>query len=305
MYWRNLMFMKWKSLQLFIIAGALLLMTACASAEEDSKSKTASTGEKVEYEIVGIEPGTGIMDKTEEAFKEYNLSEDWSVKNSSGPVMTSELGNAIEDQKPIIVTGWKPHWKFSQYDLKFLEDPKKVYGEGNDVHTLVRKGLKEDLPGVYKFFDQFEWELSEQQEVMVMAEQDDVTPEEAARTWIEDNPELVKEWTKGAQKGNGQEVKVTLVSWADAIATTTVVTEILKDLGYEPEQVPVTINAMYAGLASKSVDGMFASWMPAQKTYYNDYETDFVDLGPNSRGTRIGLVVPEYMDVDSIEDLKE
>ncbi len=281
--------------------------SGCSSdkGEKEATSASTSVGDQVNYEIIGIEPGTGIMDKTKTAFDQYGLSDDWSVKNSTGPVMTAELGNAIEDKKPIIVTGWKPHWKFSKYDLKFLDDPQKVYGEGNNVHTLVRHGLKEDLPGVYEFFDRFEWELSEQQEVMVLAEQEDVKPKEAAQKWIKDNPELVDEWTKGVQKGEGQVVKVTLVSWADAIATTTVVTEILKDLGYKPEQVPVTINAMYAGLASKSVDAMFASWMPAQKTYYDDYESDFEDLGPNSRGTRIGLVVPAYMDINSIEDLKD
>ncbi len=299
----------YKSIYFLIMASILLLVGGCASAgendETEGQSSATSVGEKVGYEIIGIEPGTGIMDKTGDAFKEYDLSDDWSVKNSSGPVMTAELGDAIEDKEPIIVTGWKPHWKFSQYDLKFLEDPNKVYGEGNDVHTLVRHGLKEDLPGVYKFFDQFEWELSKQEEVMVMAEQEGVEPEEAAQKWIKDNPELVNEWTEGVEEGDGQEVKVTLVSWADAIAITTVVTEILKDLGYDSKQVPVTINAMYAGLASKSVDGMFASWRPAQKVYYEDYKDDFEDLGPNSRGTRIGLVVPEYMDVDSIEDLKE
>ncbi|HWJ78070.1 MAG TPA: glycine/betaine ABC transporter, partial [Niallia sp.] len=29
------------------------------------------------------------------------------------------------------------------------------------------------------------------------------------------------------------------------------------------------------------------------------------DLGTNLEGTKLGLVVPSYMDIDSIEDLKE
>ena len=39
--------------------------------------------------------------------------------------------------------------------------------------------------------------------------------------------------------------------------------------------------------------------------YYNTYKNDLVDLGPNLQGTKNGLVVPEYVDIDSIEDLME
>ena len=48
-----------------------------------------------------------------------------------------------------------------------------------------------------------------------------------------------------------------------------------------------------------------AAWLPGTHVeYYNTYKNDFVDLGPNLQGTKNGLVVPEYVDIDSIEDLK-
>lgn len=98
----------YKSLCFFTIATIFLIVSGCANAEkgEENQASSDSVGEEVNYEIIGIEPGTGIMDKTKVAFDEYGLNEDWSVKNSTGPVMTAELGNAIQDEKPIIVTGW-------------------------------------------------------------------------------------------------------------------------------------------------------------------------------------------------------
>ena len=36
----------------------------------------------------------------------------------------------------------------------------------------------------------------------------------------------------------------------------------------------------------------------------NTNKPDLVDLGKNLHGTKNGLVVPEYVDIDSIEDLK-
>jgi len=49
---------------------------------------------------------------------------------------------------------------------------------------------------------------------------------------------------------------------------------------------------------------MVAAWLPGTHAeYYNTYKNDLIDLGPNLEGTKSGLVVPEYVDIDSIEDL--
>jgi glycine betaine/proline transport system substrate-binding protein len=62
---------------------------------------------------------------------------------------------AYDDEEPIIITGWTPHWMFSKFDLKYLEDPKGVYGEAENINSIARNGLAEDLPGVHKVLDQF------------------------------------------------------------------------------------------------------------------------------------------------------
>lgn len=56
--------------------------------------------------------------------------------------MTSTLAKAIKDKRPIVVTGWTPHWMFTKFDLKFLEDPKGSFGKAENIHTIVRKDLK-------------------------------------------------------------------------------------------------------------------------------------------------------------------
>ena len=49
---------------------------------------------------------------------------------------------------------------------------------------------------------------------------------------------------------------------------------------------------------------MVAAWLPGTHgDLYEQYKDELIDLGPNLEGAKIGLVVPEYMDIDSIEDL--
>ena len=75
--------------------------------------------------------------------------------------------------------------------------------------------------------------------------------------------------------------------------------------GYEPVLRQVEIGPMYAAIASGKADAMVAAWLPTtSKAYYDKYKEDFVDLGPNLKGTKLGLVVPAYVEIDSIEDLR-
>src|SRR5262245_26374620 len=84
--------------------------------------------------IVGIDAGAGVMLKTDKAIKDYGL--DYKLVASSGSGMISELTRAENEKKAIAVTGWIPHWMFAKWKLKFLEDPKKVYGDAEHVDSI-------------------------------------------------------------------------------------------------------------------------------------------------------------------------
>lgn len=162
------------------------------SIEDLSKDKVGSL---VENTIIGIEPGAGLMTATEKAIQEYGLTK-WNLLESSSAAMTKELQAAYKNKKPIIVTGWTPHWMFAQMDLKYLKDPKGVYGGDEQIHTLVRKGLKEDQPAAYRFLDQFEWTPADMESVMIDIV-GGMTEAEAAKKWVQDNETKVNKWIAG------------------------------------------------------------------------------------------------------------
>lgn len=145
--------------------------------------------------ITGIEPGANITGTTEKAYEIYPNLEGWTVLSSSSVAMTGALKQAIENKEEIIVTGWSPHWKFNLFDLKYLDDPKGMYGTEEYIGTFARNGFKEDNPGAYSVLDNFHWTPEDIESVMydIMEGMD---PKDAAKKWIEENEAKVANWTK-------------------------------------------------------------------------------------------------------------
>lgn len=158
----------------------------------DSIEELNTHVDQFQSKIIGIDPGAGLMSKTEKAITDYGLN--FKLIEGSGATMTAALRDAIRTQKWVVVTGWTPHWKFSRWELKYLKDPKKIYGEEEYIGTIVRKGLKEEMPEVYRVLDKFSWTPAEMEELMIWNQEPEASPEDNAKRWVTENPEKVKQW---------------------------------------------------------------------------------------------------------------
>ncbi|MGE7839271.1 glycine betaine ABC transporter substrate-binding protein [Lysinibacillus sp. NPDC093712] len=300
--------MKLKSVGLTLGLATMLLLTGCGdgdSKKEDGNStgNAPSIGEQVDYKIIGIEPGAGLTELAEKTIEEYENLKGWELEQSSTPGMLGSLEQAIRNEEPIIITGWTPHWMFSSYDLKFLEDPQGTLGGSENINTLARKGLEKDLPDAYTILDRFYWEPEDMEAVMFEAQTSSF--EEAADKWIEENQEKVNEWTKDAKKVSGKEIELASTPWDSERASSSVLQAVLEDLGYTVTITPVDPAIMFQAIATGVADATVAAWLPTtHSSFYEKYKDDFDDLGENLKGTKNGFVVPEYMDIDSIEDLQ-
>lgn len=296
---------KFKTLGITLGISASLLLAACGGDEggNDSSGEPASIGEQVDYKIIATEPGAGLTGLSHDTLEEYENLEGWTLEESSTPGMLGSLEQAIRNEEPIIVTGWKPHWKFSAYDLKILEDPKGTLGGEENINTLARKGLEEDLPDVYTVLDRFYWEPEDMEKVMLDAQEIDF--EDAAAQWIEENQDKVNEWTDGIAKTDGTEVKLISTPWDSERASSSVLKAVLEQFGYQVTVTPVDPAIMFQAIATGEGDATVAPWLPTtHQAFYEKHQEDIVDLGENLEGTQNGFVVPAYMDIDSIEDLE-
>jgi glycine betaine/proline transport system substrate-binding protein len=147
--------------------------------------------DKFEGKIIGIGGGAGVHTNTLKAIDEYKL--DFEQITSSGPAMVASLEKAIRDKEWIAITGWKPHFKWIQNDLKYLEDPKGIYP--TDACTIIsRKGFEKDKPEAATFFKHFKLEEAQLYELMsIIAEKGE---EAGAAKWYTSNKVLVDSWMK-------------------------------------------------------------------------------------------------------------
>ncbi|MBW2430382.1 MAG: glycine betaine ABC transporter substrate-binding protein [Deltaproteobacteria bacterium] len=152
--------------------------------------------DKFNRRIIGIDPEAGIMKKTREAMREYGLYNYELIKGSEVS-MVAELSNAIRKQRWIVVTGWVPHWKFARWKLKFLDDPKNIYGGKEEIHTIVRKGLKDDMPDVYRFLDNYNWAPEDLEQLMIWIQEDQgMYPGEKALRYMRYHTDQIKSWVE-------------------------------------------------------------------------------------------------------------
>lgn len=106
--------------------------------------------------------------------------------------------------------------------------------------------------------------------------------------------------------GKGQEVELAYVEWDSEVASTHVIAKVLEDLGYNVKITPLDNAVMWKSVATGDADAMVSAWLPGtHQAQYEEYGDKVIDLGPNLEGAKIGLVVPSYMDVNSIEDLTD
>lgn len=144
-------------------------------------------------EIIGIDPGAGLMGLSEVAVNHYGL--DYELIDGSDPAMVAALDRAISRDEWVVVTGWEPHWKWVVYGIKYLEDPEGVFGEPQGVNTVVNQDYAENGPeDVLSVAEAFYWTPDQMGTVMLDINQEGMDPWDAARKWIADNPEVVQSW---------------------------------------------------------------------------------------------------------------
>ncbi|MFW5933376.1 MAG: glycine betaine ABC transporter substrate-binding protein [Actinomycetota bacterium] len=181
------------------LADAPLTLTVPEYVDEvDSMADLADNADLFDGEIVGIEPGAGLTDATKnDVMPTYGLEDSFELIESSTPAMLSELEAAYQNEEPIVVTLWRPHPAYAEYDLKDLEDPEGAFGEPDEIHALARMGFAEDHPEAAAALENFEFEHDALSELTVEVLSEEGQELESAEAWLDENTDIVEPWLEG------------------------------------------------------------------------------------------------------------
>ncbi|WP_059104795.1 glycine betaine ABC transporter substrate-binding protein [Shouchella shacheensis] len=147
--------------------------------------------EELSGEITGIDAGAALTERTYEVIDHYEL--DFELIESSESTMIAALDAAYEDEEPIVVTHWSPHWSFAEYDMNYLEDPDGVYGEEDSIYFMANADFDEEHSEVTELMNNAYLEEEELSELLALTKEPG-SEAEGAQEWIDNNRDIVDEW---------------------------------------------------------------------------------------------------------------
>ncbi|WP_245391764.1 ABC transporter substrate-binding protein [Salinicola aestuarinus] len=158
-------------------------------------------------EIYGFGAGSAASEILNEAITAdtWGLG-DWTLVDTSTVGMLSAAKSAITNQDPIVWVGWTPHWMNLELPMRYLEDDKNLFGEGNgesDVRTLIASDYAEANPNLVSLFDQFSFSAEEQSWMIQQYGQESRGFEEVASAWIESHPARIEAMLEGVTTRDG------------------------------------------------------------------------------------------------------
>jgi glycine betaine/proline transport system substrate-binding protein len=147
---------------------------------------------KLNGTIQGIEPGGGLMQASEKAMKEYDLS-GYKLQSSSEAGMLASISRAYQSKNWVVATVWSPHWLWQKWKMRYLKDPKGALGGEEQVHGFASKQFATKFPRADVFFHHFKLTLADVESIEYEGNTTNDWPG-AAKKFVEAHPEKVKAW---------------------------------------------------------------------------------------------------------------
>lgn len=167
---------------------------------------------KFDHKIYGIETGNDGNEIMKKAIKNntYHLK-GWKLVPSSTAAMLTQAGRAIKQHKWIVFLGWKPHWMNIKYNIRYLKDPKKIWGGQSRVYTAINPGFMKNHPNVTRFLKQMVVPSKIQSGWIYEYGYKKKPADDVAKTWIKGHMKVVAKWLEGVRTANGKEPAIKAV----------------------------------------------------------------------------------------------
>lgn len=151
--------------------------------------------------------GWASYDLMKRAIKDdiYGLG-DWEAVNSSQSALMAQIEKSIDEKEWIVFVGWQPHWMNSVYNIKYLEDPQRLWESPYSwVDTLTRQGFEKDYPEVYRFLQQFKVDIDDNNDWIYEIGFNEKDEMKVAEDWVKNNMLVVRRWLSLVETPEGED----------------------------------------------------------------------------------------------------
>jgi glycine betaine/proline transport system substrate-binding protein len=157
----------------------------------DSIEQLNDNAEKFGNKIIGIEPGSGLMNDASKAVKDYGIK--LQLLEGSTAAMTAALKSAVDRKEWVAVTVWEPSWMAQKFDLKFLKDPKGVFPPPQGYYWIGNKNFSKENPRARELMASVYVPIADITAINGEVK-DGKTMDQAIQGWTDGHTELLKRW---------------------------------------------------------------------------------------------------------------
>ncbi|MFZ4812153.1 MAG: glycine betaine ABC transporter substrate-binding protein [Ilumatobacteraceae bacterium] len=166
---------------------------------------TAESGDQGQF-LMG-DPSYVTYD--EQIITNLKLPLKYVVAGSEAALITA-VKSSIADKKPLLLQFWQPHWLQSQVELTEVKLPEvtdeclasAAAADGNfacdypvdKLFKAANAGLAEKNAAAFAFLSKLQLTTEQQNEIASLIDGDGMTPADAAKQWVDANPDVVAGW---------------------------------------------------------------------------------------------------------------
>ncbi len=192
------------------LEGAKYTLAVSTSLAEDgltSFDAIAGFADPLDGKIYGIEPGNDGNRLIQEMIDNdtFGLG-GFELVESSEQGMLAQAARAERQGEGIVFLGWEPHPMNANLNMTYLSGGDDIFGPdfgGATVYTNTRAGYVDECPNMGTFLNNLEFTLAMENEIMGRILDMGEDPEDAARTWLKENPGALDGWLDGVTTVDG------------------------------------------------------------------------------------------------------
>ncbi len=157
--------------------------------------------DKFRKRIYGIEAGAPANQLLQKMIDSGDFGlQKWRLVESGEQGVMSQVKRSVKRDEFIAFLAWEPHPMNTNFDLKYLTGGDKYFGAnfgGATIQTLTRKGYREACPNVGRLLDNLKFTLTMENQMMGHILDDGQKPADAAKQWLQKNPQVLNSWLDG------------------------------------------------------------------------------------------------------------